>query len=215
MAKFILLIITFFFVFGCYKQSDCPAKTLIPLSVYPIKSVYQVGDTIEFRSVFSPVLKDANGNEFNYGMNEWQNIFGIIPLEPLGEKYTMTSEFLEIINLNQYPLTHYISQESDVYDGIYSRNNDSLHFVIRGVLIKPGIIRTAFGIGTGVPKGVSSSCIRGWKNASLFRTLLNEGVNYNLEVIDEILDEHGNKKYIPDPIDFNEHGSYVIKIIPK
>jgi hypothetical protein len=214
MAKFILLTITCLFVFGCYNESDCPDKTLIPLSVYPIKSVYQVGDTIEFRSVFSAVLKDVNGNTFNYGMNEWKNNFAIVPLEPLGEKFTRTSEFIEIISLDQYSMTHYFSQQSDSYDGIYSRNNDSLHFVIRGVLIKPGIIRTTFGIGTGVPEGVSRSCIRGWKNASLFRTLLNEGVNYNFEVFDEILDEHGNKKYIPDPMDYNEHGSYVIKIIP-
>lgn len=214
MGKFILILITSLFVAGCNKESACPDKTLIPLWVHPIKNVYHVGDTIEFKSAFSTVLKDVKGNAFNYGMNEWQNSFAIIPLEPLGEKRTMTSEYLEIISLDQYPLTHDINQESDRYDGVYSREKDSLHFCIRGVLIKPGILRTSLGVGTGTPQGVSISCTKGWIRSSIFRILLNDGINHNLEVINEILDENGNQKYFPDPINFNEHGSFVIKVIP-
>ena len=133
MRFFLYILINSIFLFGCNREERCPDKTLIPLFIYPIKSEYKVGDTVIFVSKFYHTIYDNNGQAFNYNSNIWLNNFAIIPLEPIGSKNTMTSEYIRIINLDEYNLTHYNSDLSDNYDGIFDQKGDSLYFEIRSI----------------------------------------------------------------------------------
>lgn len=211
--KFLLVILVSAWITSCSKEEKCPVEIRIPYWVSPVKNEYRVGDTIEISSKFASKLRDKNGNLFNFENNEWINNFVIITFSKIAGKYKNTSLYLEIIDNSQYELHHAISDTDDSYYGVYKRDGDSLEFVIKGVLIKPGIIRTGSGVGTAAPVEASRSYREGWVYNPPFEILMNDGINYNLELLDEI-DTSGNNYIRNNPDKFNKEGGYLMKIVP-
>lgn len=212
--KIIVAIFILIFITACNKEENCPDKIRIPWEVHPIKSVYNVGDTLEFRSKFSANIRDVNGHLFNFGNNDWQNNFYIVVLDTIYEKGVQTSNYLKIVNSNEYNLQHFYSDISDDYEGMYKQEADSLTFIIQGVLIKPGIITPYSGVNSGPPLEASRNCRNNWTFNPPFQIIMNDGVNHNLSLTYEISDSVAGAS-IRNNIDaFNKSGGYLIKVVP-
>ena len=213
MVKYLISLFMALLIIGCNKEENCPAEIRIPYWVSPIKSEYKLGDTIEIRSKFSSKIRDKNGNLFDFGSNEWTYNFALLPFEKFMGKYNNTSIYLNIINQDQLQLKHFLSEQDDSYFGSYNQFDDSLEFGIKGILIKTGIVRLSSGVGSGPPVEASRSCRSGWMYDPPFQILMNGGINYNLELMDEV-DTSANNYIKNNPDKFNKEGGYLLKVTP-
>ena len=137
-------IILFFVIlfFSCGDDGpNCPGDMTLPVSIYPYKPYYNIGDTITISSKFHKLLYDQKTEKYydasdykfspNIGFESIDSMYG--PFE--GSQIKKFTNFIKSNNVNINYL--YVKGESSLV-GEYSLLNDSIEIEVKLVLQKVG-----------------------------------------------------------------------------
>ena len=217
--KFIFLyFILSAFVFSCRDGQKCPTLFYLPAELTPVKTEYNVSDTITIASKFHREVLAFNteGNElgfFNMAGVQWAPGTGIYRLDTLsGEDNLLLSEGISFIQDPNYSYSLFSTSTGQILTGEYNFENDSFDLQYKLVLEKPGLFIHEFGSFAGIN---DSQPFEG-RCPGDFGVFIqvNEGMDNNISLLSESPNPHFNNWVLLNPkTRFYDMGGFAFKVV--
>lgn len=201
-------------VSACRKVENCPSKFQLPASITPYSEVYNVGDTIKIASKFSKDVLEINlDRTYDMGGVSWHPGSRVHKIDTSVAQED-TKEYFEFIENPTYNYECFIfsSSNSTVLIGEFNFQNDTFDLQVELIAKIPGLYHlvhtsTLVNDDQDFPGKCRQVGIEGY-------TLMNEGMDNNIHLLEESPDSHYNTWILQKPdMRFHREGGYCFRVI--